>query len=120
MRGILILIGLIFIGIGFWALSYTESQVFGLIKSSPYKDYAFPLFVGGAILILVGIFTGSKMESTNQSGSRSIGKVRRRVLAKTDATTVKCPVCQFPLDVTTQTEGTCPKCKNEIEVFFEG
>lgn len=120
MRGILILIGLIFVGAGFGALSYTESQVFGLIKSSPYKDYAFPLFVGGAILILVGIFTGGKTESANQSGSRSIGKVKRKAIAKTGATTVKCPVCQFPLDVTTQTDGICPKCKNEVEVLFEG
>ncbi|MBI5253250.1 MAG: hypothetical protein HY930_02465 [Euryarchaeota archaeon] len=119
MRGILILLGLVFAGLGFGVLNYTESQAFGLIKSQPYKDYAFPLFIGGAILILVGVFTGGKTESVDQSGS-SASKVKRKVIAKTDATTVKCPVCQFPLDVITQTEGTCPKCKNEIEVFFEG
>ena len=45
--------------------------------------------------------------------------VKKRIMVKPGTTTAKCPICQFPLDVTEQSEGTCPKCKNDVEIFFD-
>lgn len=72
----------------------------------------------GGIMVLVGIVLS--ISGAVSSGEKSSGRIKRKIIVKRGAKTAKCPVCGCLLDVSDKSDGTCPDCKNPVEIFYEG
>ncbi len=120
----LIIIGGIIYSIGnSGAQEYRTSlgQIGRALSSSAQQQYqtysAMESFGGIAILIgfaltIIGAVSSEKPSST--------GRIKRKVIVKRGSKTAKCPLCGCLLDVSDKSEGTCPDCKNPVEIFYEG
>lgn len=76
--------------------------------------------IGGLKLVGVVFILAGLMFSFIIKEGTGIKKVKRKIVVKSGTKTAKCPTCQFPLDVTGQSEGTCPQCKTDVEILFQG
>jgi len=135
MRGGLLAVGIVLFVVGglFFMVGYSGVQEYqtslgqigrALSQSAQqeYQMYTLMEIGGGLVAIigfvisLAGAVSGEKVSSGRvKSGER----VKRKVVAKRGAETVLCPICGCSLDITTQTEGICPDCKNVIAIFWD-
>lgn len=83
-----------------------------------YQTYSAMESFGG-IAVLIG-FALTIVGAVSSGSEKSSGRIKRKVIVKKGAKTANCPVCGCVLDVSDKSEGTCPDCKNPIEIFFEG
>ena len=68
MNKTLLIIGICLLAVGIFTTIYstttTQKQLWGLYSTSntatPYTSYSVPFFIGGIVLIIVGIVTGGK------------------------------------------------------------
>ncbi len=94
------------------ALSSTAQQ--------QYQTYSAMESFGGIVVLIGFVLTIVGAVSSGGEKSGGSGRIKRKVIAKRGLKTAKCPVCGCVLDVSDKSEGTCPDCKNPIEIFFEG
>ncbi|MCZ7382139.1 MAG: hypothetical protein O8C64_11305 [Candidatus Methanoperedens sp.] len=83
-----------------------------------YQTYATMESLGG-IGALIGIVL-SITGAISSSGEKSGGRIKRKVIVKRGSKTARCPVCGCLLDVSDKSGGTCPDCKNPLEILYEG
>ncbi len=83
-----------------------------------YQTYATMESFGG-IMVVIGVVL-SIVGGVSSGGEKSTGRVKRKVIVKRGAKTANCPICDCLLDISDKSEGTCPDCKNTIEILYEG
>lgn len=73
-----------------------------------------PMIIIGAIFYFVG--------QNNERSQQKIDnrRIKRKVIVKMGSKTAKCPICGCIIEVFDKSEGTCPNCKNPLEIFYEG
>ncbi len=101
----------------------TLGQIGRAFSSSAQQQYqvysAMESFGGIAVLIGFALTIVGAVSSGGEKSSGS-GRIKRKVIIKRGSKTAKCPLCGCLLDVSDKSEGTCPDCKNPVEIFYEG
>lgn len=84
------------------------------IEAHPYYGIGLIFIAIGIAIVIYGGYKGSVAYNNYGKGQKL------KVIIKRGPKTVRCPICGYILDVSDKSEGTCPDCKNFIEIFYEG
>lgn len=85
-----------------------------------YQKYSTMESFGGIMVLIGFVLSVVGAVSSDSSGEKSSGRVKRKIIVKRGSKTAQCPTCGCILDVSDKSEGTCPDCKNPVEIFYEG